>query len=317
MFRSHTKIFGIFTITTIVASLVSVSAFAEEENTTFNVNVKESLTVSVTTPSTWASGNIDEFLRNKVNVTVSTNNAAGFTASMTTQTANTSLINTTKNIYTLPTLASSTTRGNFPANYWGYSLDDVDAGSSSSTYSALVGAGSTPIIILSSNSAASGSKDFYFGAKGNAALAAGTYTGTVVINVVTGVIDNNTNPVTPTNPAGPSSTDNTAEYAAAPTGSSGGATSYTYRRSSGSGSSATSTVTTEVSEGNNVSAYVGYTPPQGETYSSSSNLANGAILASGLAATASMAAASGIFLFIASKKRDEEEDEDEDQLSQM
>lgn len=316
MFRSHTKIIGMFAVVTIIAvSLISGSVFADE-TTTFNVNVRESLVVSVTTPTTWASGDIDQFLRNKVNVSVTSNNAAGFTATMTTKTADTSLTNELKSTYTLPTLSSNTTRGNFPANYWGYSLDDIEAGSSTSTYSALVGAGSTPITLLSSNTATSGSKDFYFGAKGDTTLAAGTYSGTVVISVVSGVIDNS-NPVTPVNPAGPSSTDNTAEYTPAPTGGSNGATAYTYRSTSGSGSSATDTVTTQVSEGNNVNSYIGYTPPQGETYRTTSYVASGPVLASGLAATASMAAASGIFLFIASKKREEEEDEEEDQISQM
>lgn len=316
MFRSHTKISGTFAIiAAVIISLTSNSVFAEE-NTTFNVNVRESLAVSVTTPTEWASGNVDQFLRNKVNVSVSSNNAAGFTATMTTKTADTSLTNQSKSTYTLPTLSASTTRGNFPANYWGYSLDDVEAGSSSSTYAALVGAGSTPITLLTSSTATSGSKDFYFGAKGDMTLASGTYSGTVVISVVSGVIDS-TNPVTPDNPAGPASTDNTAEYTPAPTGGSNGSTTYTYRSSSGSGATGTTTVTTEVSDGDNVNSYVGYTPPQGETYSTVSSVASGSTLASGLAAAATMAAATGIFLFITSKKREEEEDEEEDQISQM
>ena len=311
MVKSYTKIFGVLAAATI--SLYGFNAYADEtNNTNFNVRVGEALSVSITTPDEWASGNMNEFLRNKVNVSVTSNNSAGFTATMTTKTANTALTNSTMSSYTLPTLTSNTTRANFPANHWGYSLDDVDAGNNSSTYAALVGAGSTPITLLTSNSATTGSKDFYFGAKADATTASGTYTGTVVINVVSGVIDNTTNPVTPTNPATPAPTDNTAAYTNAPTGnSSQGATTYTYRRSAGTGTTATTTTTTEVSEGDNRSAYTTYTPPQGETYSTVSNISSGALLASGLAATAMTAASSGLFLFIASRKRDEEEDEDE------
>ena len=312
MVKSYTKTLSIFaviaTITLLTINSSPLSVFADNA-TNFNVNVRESISVSITTPSTWASGNIDTFLRNKVNVSVTSNNSAGFTATMSSKTTNTSLTNTTKSSYTLPTLASSSTRGSFPANYWGYSLDDTDAGSTSSTYNAMVASNATPITLLTTSSATSGSKDFYFGAKGNATLASGTYTGTVVVNVVSGVIDSSTNPVTPTNPATPGGTDNTATYSAAPIGStSQGSTTYTYRRTN-SGNN-TQTVTTEVSEGNNVNNYIGYTPPQGETYRTNSNVANNTLLTTGLATAAAIATASGMFFFIVVSQREEDDDEE-------
>ncbi len=284
-----------------IGSIKPVSAVTED--TDFSVNVGEVLSVSITTPTAWASGNIDTFLRNDVHIDVVTNNANGFTASMTTKTNDTSLINTSKSTVTLPTLSSSFTRGNFPANYWGYSLDDTTEGSSASTYSALVGAGSTPITILSSNSASSGSKDFYFGAKANVTQASGTYSGTVVISVVTGVIDNNTNPITPTNPDTPNPTPNTPTY-----NPSRGTTTYTY--GSTNTSAGTTTTTTEVSSGDQRSVYEGYTPPQGVTHGTTSRTPSLNGLATGLAIASSVAMTSGAF-FLFAARREEDDDEDE------
>ena len=289
-------------------------ASATEGGTTFQVNVKEVLSVSVATPTSWMAGNIDTFLLNKVSLNVTSNNSAGFVATMTTKTSNTSLTNTSKSTFTLPTLdatsyPSGVARNSFPANYWGYSFDDTDAGSGTSTYKALVGAGSTPITVLSSNTATTGNRDFYFGAKADATKAAGTYVGTVVINVVSGVKDENTNPTTPTNPVTPSN-DEIAVYNPSPIGgSSNGTTSYSYTNTSGG----VSTTTTEVSDGNNVNSYDNYTPPQGVTYKTTSDVNGGISLATGLAVTASVAAASGMFFFILAKRKEDDEEEEEEE----
>ena len=283
--------------------LANNNGIVSAENTDFNVQVKEVLSVSVSTPTTWASGDVDTFLRNPVSVSVVTNNASGFTATMTTKTANTSLINTSKNSITLPTLASSTTRTNFPANYWGYSLDDTSEGSGASTYSALVGAGSTPITLLSSLTASSGTKDFYFGAKANLTQASGTYSGTVVISVVSGAINNNTNPITPTDPDTPNPTPNTPTYN--PTH---GTTTYTYTNiNSGTG---TSTTTSEISAGDNRSVYQGYTPPQGVTYSTTSRVSTTSALTTGLAIASSIAATSGAFFLFAARREEDDDNDD-------
>ena len=321
MVNTHSKVIFTSVGAIAVASILPFSALgtyaAEEKNTNLQINLKEGLSVSITTPSEWASGDVDEFLRNKVSLNVVSNNSAGFTASMTTKTAETALTNTSKNTYTLPTLSSSTSRSSFPANYWGYSLDDTDAGNASSTYGALVGSGSTPITILSTTSGNSGSKDFYFGAKADVTKASGTYTGTVVISVVSGVVDDTTNPITPTNPAKPAATEQVATYSPAPTGSSSsGSTTYTYSRTNAgsggaSGSSSTNTTTTEVSEGNNVDSYAGYTPPQGVNEYTETNISTASPMGTAIAVAASAAAASGIFFFIVAKRRKEEEEEEE------
>ena len=293
---------------------------AVEQNTQFTVNVKDAIAVSITTQSEGAIGNVNTFLRNKVSVGVSSNAANGFTVSMTTKTASTNLVHTA-NKGTIPTLASSSTRSAFPANYWGYSVNDTDAGSDSSTYSALVGAGSTPITLISNaQSSTVNSKDIYFGAKADATKASGTYRGTIVISVVTGTIDNN-NPVTPSNPATPASPEETPHYSGTGTttgGTTNGSTAYTYTRTSGSGSSATSTTTTQVSDGDNRNAYVGYTPPQGVTNRqiSSENITEGSSLATGLAVTSAIAATSGVIFFILAKRKKDDDEEEEGQQQQ-
>ena len=299
------------------SQLQTNKASAVEQNTQFQVNVKESLVVSITTPADWATGDVDQFLRNKINVTVNTNNADGFTASMTTKTTSTDLAHTAGK-GTIPTLASSSTRSAFPANRWGYSLNDTDAGSGSSTYNALVNVNATPITLISrAESQSTNSRDVYFGAKADTSTPSGTYVSTVFINVVTGVIDDNTNPVVPDNPAQPDPTNNNANYNSNTGGTANGSTTYTYRRTSGSGSSATSTTTTEVSDGDNRNAYIGYTPPQGvvNRQTTTESVTEGSSLATGLAITSAVAATSGtLFFILAKRKKDEDDDEEEEQL---
>ena len=288
-------------------------------NTTFQVNVRETLAVQISTPTSGATGDINQFLRNKVSVNVTTNSTGGFTASMYSKTS-TNLAHKTLSGTTIPTLTSNITRSSFPVNRWGYSLSsssldgktygETDAGNNSSRYYPLVSTSGSPIkLIVASAGTTTGSQDIYFGAKADATKPAGTYAGTVVISVVTGTIDNSTNPITPSNPATPNPTPNTATYTAAPTGSSNGSTVYTYSSTSGS----VATTTTEVSEGNNVRAYSGYTPPQGVIEDTEMNIANSSTLAATLATTASLAAASGMFFFIAAKRRGDDDDEDEQQ----
>ncbi|MBQ6461141.1 hypothetical protein IJJ36_01760 [Candidatus Saccharibacteria bacterium] len=297
----------------VAISLVGTNSFtsATEYNTNFQVNVRDSLTVSISTPSEWASGTINTFLRNKINVNA-TSNIPNITVSMSTKTASTSLTNMSKDTETLPTLAYSVVRSSFPANRWGYSVDDTDAGSNSSYYLPLVGSDQTPITVGTVNTTTL-NKNIFFGAKSDITQASGTYAGIVVINVVTGVIDNS-NPANPSNPAQPSNSYEVATHQPSPAGnSSDGATVYTYRRTSGSGSSAINTITSEVSGGDNVSAYSGYTPPQGVTNVTTSSINSESSLATGLAATASVAAASGIFFFVLAKRRDDDDDEEEQQ----
>lgn len=268
----------------------------DSANTAFNVNVQEYLSVSITTPTDWASGSMNTFLRNEVSLDVTSNNASGFTASMTTKTSETSLINTSKSTESLPRLSANTTRNNFPANYWGYSLNDTENGNTSSTYSAVASSSEAPITLLTSATANASHKSFYFGAKADATKASGTYLGTVVISVVSGVVDEN-NPITPVNPVTPGD-EEIANY-----DSNNDITTYTYHSS---GRNTTST-TTEISSGDNRSAYQNFTPPQGASYSTTSKLGASAAAATGLGIAAAIATASGFFFLAAARRNDDED----------
>ena len=282
--------------------------FAADKSSNLEVNVKESLSVSVTTPATPTAGDADTFLRSKINVSVTSNNSAGFTASMTAKTADTFLSNQADASATLPTLASPTTKGGFPSNYWGFSLDDTDAGNDASTYNAMVASTATPITLLSSTNATAGNKDFFFGAKSDVTLASGTYVGTVVINVVSGVINDTTNPITPTNPATNPTVAENPSYVATAGNTTNGTTAYTYTRTNTTND--TTTQTTQISDGDNTDMYTGYTAPQGVYSSTAGRNANTvAATASLLAAISTAAAASSAFFFMAAKRDKDDEEE--------
>lgn len=315
------------------ASLPSSDTSAVTQNATFQINVQDSIAVAVTAPTTGATGDVNEFLRNTVDVSVNSNVTNGFTASMYSR-SDTNLTHTMLgSSYYIPTMSSSATRGSFPVNTWGYSLKsssldgktygETDAGNTSSTYYPLTTSTSTPIKILEAASGVkSGTQSIYFGAKANTDKPAGTYRNTVVISVVTGVIDsgsNPTNPITPTNPVTPGTDPNpgdnvpvyTGTNSTTGTGVSGshGTTVYT-TRSTNSGAG-TTTTTTEVSAGDNRDSYAA---AQGVSVSTQTNIVEeGSMLPLGLAATAATAATAGIIFFIIAK-RDDDDDEDEEEM---
>ena len=91
--RAAVSILGVGALA-VLANINLSPAFAsnpDPENINFKANVKEALSVSITVPEDWASGDIDTLLRNKVILNVHSNNADGFTASMTTDDENTYL----------------------------------------------------------------------------------------------------------------------------------------------------------------------------------------------------------------------------------
>ena len=311
----------------------SVSADNNTYPVTFQVNVKETLSVSVTTPDTWASGkptatSDSGFLRNTVSLSVTSNNADGFTASMyadTSDTTKTSLVNTIDDTATLPTMDGSQQRSVFKANHWGYSLDvysendenyiynnkiynETDAGNSDSYYHPLT-TRSNPETILTGDGATTGSRQIYFGAKADSKQAAGTYTGSVVISVVTGEVkDGNTGnePTVPDNPA--TLTDDNPDTTPTYISQIGdnGVTVYTTRSSNSATTPATSTVTTQVTDGDVTSSY-----PLGVKENVSTSISSGSSIATGLAVTATTAAATGLIFFIIAKRREDDDEEEQ------
>ena len=278
--------------------------------TTLTVTAEEMLTVQVTTPTVTPSGTPTTdgtFLLNTVGLTVATNNANGFSASMTTETATTALRNELDSSVTIPVLTESIAKSSFPANYWGFSTDD-------STYGPIAASGTTPTYVASSAASDSVvSRNLYFGAKANTSKAAGTYSNTVIISVVSGV--NTNNPTTPTDPVTPSGntgdsdiTDTTPTYQPANAGgSASGATVYT--RTSTDSVNHTTTTGTTVTTGNTVGST--YVSPAGVVSTTAAIVDEGTPLATGLAVTAGVAAAAGAVFFIIAKRRREDEDEED------
>lgn len=319
----------------------TLAATDQTSNTTFQVNVQESISVSVTTPESGATGNVGDFLRNTVDVEVASNVSNGFTASMfssanNASTTKTDLAHTTLGAaYVIPTLAAGTQRSSADfTDHWGFSLKntpvgdsatygETDAGNNNSYYYPLTASSSNPIVIMKGNAGTkSGSQSVYFGAKASANKPSGTYHNTVVINVVTGVIETDStdpgyNPYTPVNPATPSSDTNATDQLATYNSNSGfagsatGATVYTTNTSDASAH--TNTTTTEVSTGNNTNAYPkGVSVIEDNLAVTNNNTTNNSALATGLAITAGVAATAGTAFFILAKKRDDEDDEEQE-----
>lgn len=318
MLRSSSKIkmFGALVSFAALPLLSVASVFAESstQNTNFRVNISDVLSVSVTTPDTWATGDAGQFLRNHIVISATTNNAAGLTTTMTTKTANTSLVNTRKSEYTIPTLSNSVQVASFPTSRWGFSLDDaVAAPQNDAWYDPLVGAGGIPSVVLETDAPGTGTQDIFFGAKASSTNASGTYESVVVFNVVTGVINDPTdpngdpdgpnNPITPTNPSTPT-TPNTPTYN--PNNNQTTYTTVVPHTNDG-----TTTTTTEVSEGDTTQMYA---DPHGVTYyntTTTTETNNGSALATGLAVAAAVSGATGFIFFIVGKRRKDEDEEEE------
>ena len=150
MVRSIHKINIIFIITLLIGAVAVLqngsSVNAGTENVDFNVNVTEALTVSISTPTSWASGDTGDLLRNKVTVSALTNNNNGVTVSM--YAPNTNLVNTTDSSYYIETFSNDTyTTSTFPTNAWGYSLTDTVAGIDAS-YLPMTDGTTAPITVL-------------------------------------------------------------------------------------------------------------------------------------------------------------------------
>ncbi len=305
-----------FFVNFVNATVVCTASGSDKQCTdtsTFSVNVSELLTVDITKPASWASGDVNTLLTNKVTVSVSSNNPAGYTASMTTGTNdNTNLTNKADSTKYIPTVASNNTSSTADGmlDHWGYNIVNNNATAPTTFNSMVAKNAATPITVLTANSPVTTTKDVYFGAKASASKASGTYSSNIIISVVSGVYND---PTTPVNPSVPTDDSNNSggtvaynENGAA--GTATGNTVYTNNYTSGSGSSATSSTYSEISSGNNTSAYSGYTAPQGETNTVAA-INEGTPLATGLAVTAAVAAVAGIAFFAVSRHQDSDDDD--------
>ncbi|MDO4612228.1 MAG: hypothetical protein Q4B29_02090, partial [Candidatus Saccharibacteria bacterium] len=290
-------------LTTILFALVSVfpasaAELTQDANVTINLDINEvlSITAENVTPEdgSWNVGDINTFLRNKIVFKVASNNIAGFTASMASKDT-TDLVNQAKASSKIPTLASSTTAGAFPVNRWGYSLEDSDTLNTNANYNALQ---TSAISLTPDTTYTTFTEEIFFGAKADVTQDSGTYANTIVFTVVTGVVtDSETPPASdPTNPT--PSDPGTEDVIASNTPS---------QISNDDG--AVETYALGGSENDSEEGSLEYTSPQGVT---TTKLGSGTPLVTGLAVTAGVAAATGIFFLVAAKrKKDEEEEETE------
>ncbi len=296
----------------------NVRAATATKTMTYNVNVKEYLSVSITEPSTWSSTNTPGILMcNIIGLKIITNNSSGAVVGMTSSTTTTALTNpAASSSNTIPTLAQDATANAFPSGRWGYTISSSatcsnGAFTGSGTFSAVPASNGTPGRVLYGSSAGTYTGNVYFGASIPATNAAGTYQNTVVFSAISGTTTINSNP---TNPVNPSQTENTATTTTSGGAPSGTATVYTYTPTSSS-----ATTTTQVSDGNNTSAYSGYTgyaTPQGvmedENPIIETKIDEDTPLATGLVVAAAVAAASGTAFFIAAKRKKDDDEEEEE-----
>ena len=273
-------------------------------NTTFQVDVKEVLSVSVTTPTDYGGGYAGELLTGQIDITVASNNSGGFSTGIRASDQDATLVG--DNNGALSNLESSVSGSNFPAGRWGYSLGDEDPLSKTYIYSPLSAYNTTPYRIesISSGGAGSAAGSVYFAAKAGYDNPAGTYTGTVNISVVSGSAspDPGSNPVGPDPQGGttPSYHNENNENV----------TTYTTRTQSSDTPPTKDTTTTEISSGDNRTYYAS---PQGETERTESNVkTNSSLLPVILATTSAVSAAAGLGFFIVAKRREEEEEDEEE-----
>ena len=346
MVRSSHKLNIILAVATIIGASASTLAptNAQEQDVKLQVNLMESLEITVTDPDEWASGSLtkdavgdgwtSDFLRNKVNVTAATNNGNGVRVSMYTHTssAESTLANTTR-LFNLTSYSASdatsyistldATSGtnvqpgangaNFPVNYWGYSIDDTPTLNTTSHYNPLA-TSANPITLINTNYGTAGaSQDVYFGAKANNTKQSGTYAQTVYFAAVTGNIETDPtdpgyNPPVPVNPSNPNPVDDIAYHNINSTGN----TTYTHT----SYTSGTPSTTTPSVDGNTTTTSTHTTAGDARnTYAQAAGVttesSTGAAVATALGVAAAVSAASGTFFFILAKRKKDDDEEEE------
>ena len=111
---------------------------------------------------------------------IQTSNRTGYTASFSTETDNTALVNSSSSTNAkISSINADTTLANLPVNTWGYKL------ATSTNYSSLPGVSSPVTIFQSTDSSYSGYKGIYIGMKLGDDLEGGSYENKLVFSVVT------------------------------------------------------------------------------------------------------------------------------------
>ncbi len=120
--KKFTKIYYIiYSVASVIAFGFSTPVSAESLPTTVSIKPSLSINIPSSTVNLVLDPSMNDFGSSSTTITVATNNPNGYKLYLSSSTTN--LTNTNDNTYTIPTLASSTSEANFPANYWGYKLN--------------------------------------------------------------------------------------------------------------------------------------------------------------------------------------------------
>jgi hypothetical protein len=188
---------GVFAIVGVVAAPAVASAVSSTANTTINATIGSTISVSTSTTVaislTPTSGGVVS--SNSDTVSVSTNNAAGYTLSLKDSDTNTSLVSGGNNITAWTgTAASPTALGN---NTWGWAvagLGTFDAsysaetnnGSSATKWAGIVASsGSADTLKTTATTASGDTTTVWYAAKATTAMPNGTYSDTVTYTATT------------------------------------------------------------------------------------------------------------------------------------
>ena len=152
-------------------------AFAVDSSSEINVNIpaRLSITSSKSTISLNPS-NPNSFYADFTSLTVNTNNATGYTLTMSDADNDTSLKHSNSAAYQIPTVSSDTNKSEFLANKWGYSLDD-------NLYKAIPSL-ATPTTLMSSTAPTTDNFNFYVGTKIDNSMVSGLYKDKIVFSAV-------------------------------------------------------------------------------------------------------------------------------------
>ena len=160
----------------------SQNSFAEYK-ATLSASVSES-TVSI--DGTEVIESSDETAEHEINLKINTTNKAGYTATISSKTEETALLNTNPAINTkINSISSTYSLANFPANTWGYKFDDdIDFSP--------IPAQSAPVNLIKTTKKSTEEENHYIklGMKLNSSLKPGSYENKLIVSVVS-------NPYTP------------------------------------------------------------------------------------------------------------------------
>lgn len=185
--KTSYKIGSALAVSAVLLSPVLAGAVQDTGNTTINATVGSTISMSTagTVAMTVTPTGSGVASSAKDTITVSTNNASGYTLSLEADDATTTLTNGTD------TLAAQGASGALANNSWGYSLDATAAQTNvatlTGTWEGVPAAGAATSLKTTATTAAAEATDVWYGVKADTTKESGVYTGTVTYTAVTNV----------------------------------------------------------------------------------------------------------------------------------